>query len=542
MSEELHLEIIDPSGQSDTHPVGEGPIVIGRSSEAHVQLESVRVSRRHAELSRSTDGGWIIRDLGSRNGTRVNGQPISEHTLAKGDRIEIGGFVLRLRGLRETDPQTTGWDLTGGDTTEFTMLRKATQPRLDAHHLQLVSGLGQQLLEIPEARQRMDQICQTLIDGQMRCDSAVILRMDRTTGSVLPQLLCSFAQRDATHAAPRIMRAAVEAAVANGQPVLVGGVISSGLTVEFDKQERGVTALIVCPIRQDEKQADLLYVTLPHECGTVDWLALVALVVEQYKKAELQIESRHHQADNAMMQHELQKARRIQMSLVPHHPTAAGMEIALGFEPCLWVGGDYVNVLTAPDGRVLLVIADVSGKGPPAAMVATGVHGVVHSEIRAGTSLSELARRLNETLLETLDLQCFVTMFLVLFDPKKGTGECVNAGHLPILIAAPDGKVTSHRCGHNPPLGIMPMSAEIESIELQPGQLMVLFTDGLSEMTDRSGKMLGVEGVEALVGRLYAADPRGSLDDLGKRLNTMLDELRGTPTATDDRTFLLARR
>ena len=183
------------------------------------------------------------------------------------------------------------------------------------------------------------------------------------------------------------------------------------------------------------------------------------------------------------------------------------MEVAIGFEPCLWIGGDYANVLAAPDGRIGLIVADVSGKGLPAAMVATGVHSVVDATVSQGKSLCEMAQGLNRFLINSMDRQSHLTVLAVLFDPLTGHMEYLNAGHPPILVAAPDGQVRELNWGYNPPLGVLPTSPQIDTAELRPGELLFLYTDGLSEMYDAAGKMLGVDGVkiqlgEALFGQL----------------------------------------
>ena len=286
----------------------------------------------------------------------------------------------------------------------------------------------------------------------------------------------------------------------------------------------------------------MLYVTVPHQCGTVDWLALITLAGEQLKKAQLQIEARRNTQDNQVLQHDLKKAREIQMSLVPRNVAVRGLQIAIGFEPCRWIGGDYVNVLSAPDGRVFLAAADVCGKGLAAAMVATGVHSIVHASIRSGIGLGEMVGSLNQYLLESMDRQSFVTMLGAMCDPKTGALQCVNAGHPPLLIIQPDGLVREMPSSHCPPLGVMPLTAPVDYAQLAPQELAVLFTDGLSELIDQSGKMLGIDGVKSHISDLYAADPGIPLNDLGQKLNAYLDEIRGPRPATDDRTFLLARR
>jgi serine phosphatase RsbU (regulator of sigma subunit) len=218
------------------------------------------------------------------------------------------------------------------------------------------------------------------------------------------------------------------------------------------------------------------------------------------------------------------------------------LEVSIGFEPCLWIGGDYANVLPAPDGRVLLAVADASGKGVAAAMIASGVHSIVHSSIRAGSKLEDMIHSLNQYLLESTDRQSFVTMIGALVDPRTGKTICVNAGHPPMLVIEPNGNIMEMRYGNNPPLGVMPMTVELDTTELQPGHLLVLFTDGVSELRDPNGRMLGLDGIKSRLAEMYADEPRASLNDISARLKQTLDQIRGSASATDDRTFLLARR
>ncbi len=527
-----------------------GPYVLGRLSECDIQLDSANVSRRHAELFRDEENVWRIRDLGSRNGTRINGTTIaSAVAITELDRIHISGFELRLitDPLREIDPNlrtdghTTLWATTEPPKDSFTALGSAAATRLHAGQLAVVSGLSRKLMELSDARARMLLLCRTLVESNMQADSCAVIGVNLAAAEHLPKVLCIAQSRDGVEA-PGISRAVVEAAVSGEQPILAGGSIASGLTMSFPLDDRGVTAVIACPLKNEGSLAEVLYVTVPHECGTVDWLALVALAAEQFKKAELQIEARKNVVDNAVLQSDLKRARQIQMSLVPKNPKANGIEVAIGFEPCRWIGGDYANVLTAPDGKIFLTVADVSGKGLPAAMVATGVHSIVHATVRAGIGLSELARSLNEFLLESMDRQSFVTMLCVMLDPRDGSAQLVNTGHPPVLIVDATGRGRQLPLAQNPPLGVLPMSVEVDALQLQPGELLILYTDGLNELRDRNGNMIGIDRIREEIAALYACDPIRPLEELEKRFSDRLDEIRGVAAAEDDRTFLLARR
>jgi serine phosphatase RsbU (regulator of sigma subunit)/pSer/pThr/pTyr-binding forkhead associated (FHA) protein len=544
-SSPLILEITTPQGQTAQRELTGSPAVIGRLPDCDIQLDSQRVSRRHAELVLNDLGRWIVRDLDSRNHTRVNGEIVPQRLLEQDDLIEIGQFQLRVLRLAQepgaNDARTTTWSAEEPESTDIRTLSSSPAQRLNAWHLTNVNALSRRLLEIPDGGQRLVELCSALVAQGMSCNCAVALRIARVEDAQ-PQLLCSYQLRQGGTAPPGISRAVVQAAVEAQQPVLAGGAIASGLTVSFSEAERGVTAIIACPLRIESAVADILYATFPRDFGTLDWLALVTLACEQYKKAELQIEARKTTKDNAAIQHELQKARKIQMSLVPRNPTATGLEVAIGFEPCLWIGGDYANVLAAPDGRVGLIVADVSGKGLPAAMVATGVHSVVDGSVGQGKSLAEMAQGLNRFLINSMDRQSHLTVLAVLFDPRTGHAEYLNAGHPPILIVRPDGEVRELNWGCNPPLGVLPTSPVIDAADLQPAELLFLYTDGVSEMYDAAGKMLGVQGVKSRLGELYSANSGAPLAQLRDRLSQKLDEIRGPSPATDDRTFLLARR
>jgi serine phosphatase RsbU (regulator of sigma subunit) len=191
---------------------------------------------------------------------------------------------------------------------------------------------------------------------------------------------------------------------------------------------------------------------------------------------------------------------------------------------------------------VNLIVADVSGKGLPAAMVATGVHSVVDASISQGKSLAEMAEDLNRFLINSMDRQSHLTVLAVLYDPKTGKTEYLNAGHPPIMVCKPDGAVRELNFGQNPPLGVLPTSPSIDTELLHPHELLFLYTDGLTEMYDADEKMLGLAGVKTLIGALHSAHAELPLAQLRDKLSQRLDEIRGSSPVTDDRTFLLARR
>jgi serine phosphatase RsbU (regulator of sigma subunit) len=295
---------------------------------------------------------------------------------------------------------------------------------------------------------------------------------------------------------------------------------------------------IACPVRSDDQTLDILYVILPPLFGTGEWLALASLATKQYQQAEMMLAAQNH----ALIERELQRAREIQQKLVPKDMAIDGLELAIGFKPCRWVGGDYVDVISTSDGRTLLIVADVCGKGMGAALLAASLHSAFRVAVRSAMPLADLMRHLNEHLCQMLASQSFVTMVCVLIDPKTGQLECVNAGHPPAMLLRSDGQVRMLQMAENFPMGVQNDLLTSQSEAILPGEMLVMFTDGLSDLTDAAGHRLGTDAFKDRLKELYQSHHSQPATDLGSKLTEVLDSLEGSQMAQDDRTFLLARR
>ncbi len=248
--------------------------------------------------------------------------------------------------------------------------------------------------------------------------------------------------------------------------------------------------------------------------------------------------ARENELARDRMEQELALARRIQQRLLPAGPPSVhGVEIAGMSAPAREVGGDYFDHLPLPDGRVLLVIADVSGKGVPAALLMSAFRASLVSQDTAATPPDQVATRLNEFLHDSVEPGRFVTAFLGVLDPATGRLVYTNAGHNPPAIVRSDGSVDWLGTG-GLIFGIM-AGARFERGEtvLAPGELLALYTDGVTEGADASGEQFGEDRlVESL--RARASAPLAALAE------SLVEEVRAFEGATgpaDDLTVLLAR-
>lgn len=544
-----YLEIRLADGPPARRPLSESHIVIGRAPGVQLTLDHYTVSRRHAELFCDPFGRWWIRDLGSTNGTLVNDERVNEKVLKPGDRVGIGDYALEFqlptrRARAATD--TGGLHFEEDKPTAIRKLGELEPPRIAAKHLFTLMDLSRRLLGIEDPTDRYDALCQLMVREDFHGSMALALRVtDAGALTILagPHRPFQAERREDSLTPPYISRRVLAAVQETREPVLAGNLVNDSATVELT-MSRDVMALwvVCCPLRFEEQMMTLLYVTLPPDFGSVEWLGLIALAAEVYQQAESAWEARRHAQEHAAIERELQMAHQIQRQLVPKRKNYKGLDVTFGFEPCRWVGGDYVDIVPMPDGRFLLAVADVCGKGLQAALICSSVHTMVRATVDAGRGVTGMMDRLNEYLCEYLPEHSFVTMVAVAVDPITGRMECVNAGHPPALVATTDSSVRHLQAAMNPALGMAPVPMEAHEGVLAPGEVLAMYTDGLTELRNTSKQMLGLQQLGSGFAKLCAPPGERTVATIAENLTKMLEEFRGDQLPEDDMAFLLARR
>jgi serine phosphatase RsbU (regulator of sigma subunit) len=305
-------------------------------------------------------------------------------------------------------------------------------------------------------------------------------------------------------------------------------------------------AVMACPLNLEEDCVDALFASFPKSYATNEWLSLVTLAAESHQQAELVWEMRTHVRESARVERELEMARQIQEGLVPRalqfDGLLRGVEVAIGFEPCRWVGGDYVDAVGLQDGRVLLAVADVCGKGMQAAIVASAVHTAIHVIAAYTTSIRELLERINLHLCNYLPSHSFVTMICAALDLTTGNLEYASSGHPPAMVVQPGGPVDLLHYGDNPPLGMMDTPVLARTTTLAVGETLLLYTDGLTELVNEQRQPLGMGQLAEILSDVLARNPQATARETQVELIAALHAYRGNNPATDDATFLVARR
>jgi serine phosphatase RsbU (regulator of sigma subunit)/predicted ester cyclase len=207
----------------------------------------------------------------------------------------------------------------------------------------------------------------------------------------------------------------------------------------------------------------------------------------------------HELREREQFEHELRVAQRIQQALLPKElPLLDDWEIVSYYQPAREVGGDFYDFLTLPDGRVGVIIGDVSGKGVAAALVMANTQSVLRAVSQVSATPGELLSQVNEVLWTYIPPNMFVTCFCGILNPESGRFTYANAGHnLPLRQHG--GKPTDLRAT-GMPLGLMPgMTYEVKSTVLLPGDGVLFYSDGLIEAHNTEREMLGSPRLKALI-------------------------------------------
>ena len=221
-----------------------------------------------------------------------------------------------------------------------------------------------------------------------------------------------------------------------------------------------------------------------------------------------------HQRDELLKEVEL--AAEVQRLFLPSSdPDTAGFEIAGDMHPARVVGGDYYDYLARPDGRMRLVIADVSGKGVAAALLMSATAAAVQLETNEPRKLCEVASHLNKELYALQDDGRFVTVLLGELDPRNGKLKYINCGHNPALLVRADGGEVVWLDASWTPVGMSPeMECSLEEITLAPGDIMVWYTDGLTDASDRGVNEFGTKRLLESVRQHSSGSAREICDQL----------------------------
>ncbi len=351
------------------------------------------------------------------------------------------------------------------------------------------------------------------------------------------ELMAATGSVEGLRAAPEIAADLVRRVLRNGLAEVENGVPREMVFEVGD----GRLSLLCAPLKTEQRALGaLLLVRGASEPFSAGELKLLNSVAFQVAPA-LEVARLYQVAlDKARMERELQMARQVQANLIPRSmPHVPGWELASDWRPAQEVSGDFVDLIEGEDGRLTLVIADVSGKGMPASLFMVFTRSVLRASMEHGGVPAEEVARANRLITEEARDSVFVTLFYGRLNVKTGDLTYVNAGHNPpLLCRAATGDVVPLR-PTGMALGVLgDFPYKQETVRLQPEDMLLMYTDGMTEAFNRAREEFGMERVSQVV-----YEQRGcSASELLTALEAAVDGYTGGAAAADDTTLLALRR
>jgi phosphoserine phosphatase RsbU/P len=523
--------------------------ILGRSATVELAYpDDVSLSRQHLSFTQA-GGEWWVEDLGSKNGSFFNGRKLEDRLrLQPGDRVSAGRLTMSLfvpaaeeQTVLFVEPEESTSKLSTTvvanlanvlspaaaadmDNSDHSVLRENPQTRA------LVRA-GRELSGMRPLAELFDLIIGLSVDA-VSAQRGLLMIVDGDKLEIRAHRGGGF----------RISSAVRDRVIQKKESLLM-----RDAQVELDPSEQRtvleqkVHSMLAVPLQTDDRVIGMIYLDTParkreftrDDLNLLTVMANVAAIrVEHARLAEVE-------ATERKMEEELRQAANIQRGLLPtSDPEITGLDIAGSSLPCRGVGGDYYDYIPFDDGRLGLLVGDVAGKGISAALLMTSLQARVRVLFDEPEGLADRMARLNRAVCSNCPGNRFITFFAAFLNPVDGTFQYTNAGHNPPLLIRASGAVEQLDT-QGLVLGIMPRAPYAEATQtLNVGDLLVLYSDGVTEAADPAGEEFG----EQRLGAIAAEFRHLPSIDITTRIHADLTAFtQGAPPA-DDITLVVIRK
>jgi phosphoserine phosphatase RsbU/P len=546
---EAVLEVVSPDGARRFARITQTPFMIGRGAETgnHLQLSDRRISRNCAAVVIEANR-FYVEDRGQRRGLFVNGEKVESRELQDGDSITFGlddSYEIIFRSSKGSEGDSLPQLLT---RMEHITSSEPAGGLAKLKRLLEATALLHSQLPLEEALSHMLDHAVSVTDA----DRGLLLEKDS-----MDALKVKLARRSGALRLPpesvAPSQTAIQLALKQQSPVITEDLAQADMDLQAAQSivAQRLRAVVVIPLfaisranTQESmlniKRGELLGVLYldsrrPAAFSQLDRQILDALAGDAANildNARLVERERERQR----LEQEINIARDIQQALLPRDFREYPHLAVTGFNlPCLSVGGDYFDVFPLSDGRTAFLIADVSGKGLGAALLTTMLQGAL-SGMTLGTDPARVFSHINRFLCDHSEVGRYATMFFGLLD-QQGHLEFINAGHpSPFLIRR--GAAEEAFTEGSFPVGLVP-EAQYTAVclQLEPGDTLVLFSDGVTEAADPDEQMFGI----ARLKQLLTGQMECPLEQLQKCVLEAVENFARGAHQADDLTLLIVR-
>ena len=548
------LQITPAEGEPFDYEIDGDVLFIGRSTHCDITIADRFLSRRHARLFDSGTS-WQIEDLGSRNGTFINGRQVEQPTsIHAGDVIALSASLIKVQLMRAVDtPSDVVTDVPSTDRllrSAVEVLRRSGTPppeadasdapalRRYAARLALLNNVHQATAQSTGLEDLLELILDHIFaqlqperaEVFMRCDDGSYTCVANRSGprSTLGSL---YSENLFSEVGDKAMAALVTDARSDHRFAQAESLVSAG-----------VRSLLAAPLYAPDRALGLIVLgsnAAVRQFSEEDLELLVTLA----SVAALRIHNlalTHEAGERHRLERELTIARNIQVALIPEQlPKVSGYRLYGATRPSRGVSGDYYQFVERAGGEeYVLALADVSGKGISAAMLTGYLEAVASVPIEDGLPPHEIFNRVSPKLHLRTPPNRFATMFLGVLDPPNGRFRFANAGHSPACLVRASG-VIEWLGSTGVPLGLLPdVRYELGETLIEIGDNLVVYSDGYTEAENPSGEEFGQDRLAEVCVEHKELEPA----ELAKAVDMALESYAAGQPFIDDRTIVVVRR
>ncbi len=534
------------------YKLAEGEYVVGRRSDCQIFVPDMRVSRQHARVFLQ-DGKWMVEDLGSNNGTFVNGTKIQQAILHHEDEVLIANNRIKVEMIdlatgndrRPTEAHVTLVEvmstavIKSREDSAATRLPSASSAGLslsgshDMRALRLVERKLGALTDLLAATASTDdpdtllvKVVDSLLDVFPQAEAVGVLVEDEKTKELKVQ--CQKHKRKSFGGDMHVPGTIISHVLADKRGVLLGSSEDEagetlgtrmGAPLTYHGANYGVVYVESSSVGFRQEDVDLL--------GTI---AISAALAIHSTRVAAQLANRER------FERDLRVARQIQRSLLPAGPpNVVGLDFAVHYEPAYQIGGDFYDFIWHDQSHLALAVGDVAGKAISAALYMARLTSELRSRAGLARTPARLVRRVNQEMMHLGDDGMFATLVYCIYDLEDRSLVFSNAGHCVPLLRRGDRVFPLHaERAHSAPVGVVQDLETGEArVQLHVGDVLLLVTDGILEARDNKGNEYGVNRLSR---RLRTA--RGNAEDIVKAILQDIDSHTGVTGQGDDMTLV----
>lgn len=533
------------------HPLDsqQGTYMLGRHPDCQIIVDVGAVSRYHAMIT-VDNGQYYVEDNKSRNGTYLNNEFLRERTaLRNGDQLRVCDvdftfhfdaepdkvIPAKMVELDSSSGSSLGAVLVDDMKDSGSTIMSKLDVSSDGTRVQLTASPQVKLKALMEIAKNLggaislDSVLPRVLEGLFRifvqADRGFVVLRDNK-GTLVP--MWTKVRRESSDDQHRISRTIVNQVMESKEAILSADAASDErFQMSQSIADFRIRSMMCAPLLDSENnamgvlQVDTLDQRKRFQQEDLEVLASVAtqsgIAIDNARLHEEALRRREIERD-------LNVAHRVQQGLLPRNaPAVEGYTFFDYYEPANHVGGDYFDYIRLPDGRFAVIVADVVGHGIAAALMMAKVSAEAKFSLASLDEADKALNQLNDTICG-LELDRFVTMIMVLIDPQTHQATIVNAGHMAPIWKKSNGEIAEPGADlRGLPIGINPgIQYAKATIQLEPGDSLTLYTDGINEASDGTG-MYGIERLRNLIevadsdpaqlGDKIVSDVRGFLGD-----------------------------